>query len=159
VVTHDAEEAMRMSDRIALLKRGRLVQMGPAQSLFQKPADLFVAGFFSELNLFESRARAGRVETPLGQFEAPGIGEGVPVTVAVRLAGIEVCEKDGGTAARVISRRFLGEAEALELAVAGAETPVRARIRCGVLPAGARDIWLTVRKSDVLVFESRAENA
>ena len=159
VVTHDAEEAMRMSDRIALLKRGRLVQMGPAQSLFQKPADLFVAGFFSELNLFEARARAGRVETPLGQFGAPGIGEGVPVTVAVRLAGIEVCEKDGGTAARVISRRFLGEAEALELAVAGAETPVRARIRCGVLPAGARDIWLTVRKSDVLVFESRAENA
>ncbi|MEQ9447421.1 MAG: hypothetical protein RLN70_00760, partial [Rhodospirillaceae bacterium] len=82
-----------------------------------------------------------------------------PVTVAVRLAGIELCEKDGGTAARVISRRFLGEAEALELAVAGAETPVRARIRCGVLPSGARDIWLTVRESDVLVFESRAENA
>ena len=159
VVTHDAEEALRMSDRIALLKNGRLVQMGPAQALFEKPADLFVAGFFSELNLFEARAGAGRVDTPLGQFAAPGIGDGAPVTVAVRLSGIEPCEKDGGTAARVISRRFLGEAEALELAVPGAETSIRARIRCGVLPAGARDIWLTVRKSDVLVFESGTENA
>src|SRR5690606_8630909 len=53
VVTHDAEEAMRLGDRIALLKSGRLVQIGRAQELYLNPADLFVAGFFSELNLFE----------------------------------------------------------------------------------------------------------
>ena len=60
---------------------------------------------------------------------------------------------------RVISRRFLGAAEMLELAVDGAEAPVRARVRCGALPAGARDVGLTVRKSDVLVFERTSENA
>ena len=59
VVTHDAEEAMRLGDRIALLKSGRLVQAGRAEELYLKPADLFVAGFFSELNVFESRVRGG----------------------------------------------------------------------------------------------------
>jgi iron(III) transport system ATP-binding protein len=159
VVTHDAEEAMRMGDRIALLRDGRLVQAGRAEDLFQKPASLFVAGFFSELNVFDAVARDGMVETPLGPFAAPGFPAGTDVTVAVRLTAIEAHEKDGGTEARVISRRFLGDSEALELAVSGAEVPVRARIRCGALSPGARAVWLSVRKSDVLVFERRADSA
>ena len=60
VVTHDAEEAMRMGDRIALLKGGRLVQAGRAEELYLKPANLFVAGFFSELNVFEARVQGRR---------------------------------------------------------------------------------------------------
>jgi iron(III) transport system ATP-binding protein len=159
VVTHDAEEAMRMGDRIALMRDGRLVQVGRAEDLFQKPANLFVASFFSELNVFDARAGDGAVETPLGSIAAPGFSAGDDVTVAIRLTAIEAHEKDGGTEARVISRRFLGDSEALELAVSGAETPVRARIRCGALSPGVRAVWLSVRKSDVLVFERRAENA
>ena len=49
--------------------------------------------------------------------------------------------------------------ELLELAVSGAEMPVRARVRSGALSSQARDIWVTPRKSDVLVFESQRENA
>src|SRR5690349_474202 len=66
VVTHDAEEAMRMGDRIALLKDGRLVQVGTAEELYNSPASLFAAGFFSEVNIFEARALNGAVDTPLG---------------------------------------------------------------------------------------------
>jgi len=46
VVTHDAEEAMRMADRIALLQDGRLVQIGTPEELYRKPKTLFAAGFF-----------------------------------------------------------------------------------------------------------------
>jgi iron(III) transport system ATP-binding protein len=159
VVTHDAEEAMRMGDRIALLKDGALVQEGPAEELYGKPADLFVAGFFSELNVFAARVFGRAVETPLGRFDAAGFADGTPVSVAVRLAGVEAHELNGGLEARVLSRRFLGEAEILELAVAGAETPVRARVRCGALSTKSRDIGLTVRPSDVLVFERQGESA
>ena len=70
VVTHDAEEAMRMGDRIALLKDGRLQQSGRAEELYLKPADLFVAGFFSELNVFETRAEDGLADTPVGKVAA-----------------------------------------------------------------------------------------
>jgi iron(III) transport system ATP-binding protein len=61
--------------------------------------------------------------------------------------------------ARILSRRYLGVVELLDLAVSGADTPVRARVRCGALSSQARDIFLSLRRSDVLVFETRAESA
>jgi len=159
VVTHDAEEAMRLGDRIALLRGGRLVQVGRGIDLYRQPKDLFVAGFFSEINVFDARAGAGVVDTPLGRFDASGLADGTPATVAVRLSGFDVSEQDGEIAARLISRRFLGVVEMLEIAIQGLERPVRARIRCGALSDGARDIWLSIRQSDVLVFERSAESA
>ncbi|MDH6229720.1 iron(III) transport system ATP-binding protein [Mesorhizobium soli] len=159
VVTHDAEEAMRMADRIALLKGGKLVQVGSAEELYLRPANLFVAGFFSELNVFDGRVRDKFVDTPVGKVAAPGIEDGSAASVAVRLTGFDVSETAGEVQARILSRRFLGVVELLELAVSGAEVPVRARIRCGALSAKARDIWLSLRKSDVLLFETQRENA
>ncbi|MCC0043783.1 MAG: ABC transporter ATP-binding protein [Brucellaceae bacterium] len=159
VVTHDAEEAMRLGDRIALLKDGGLVQAGTAEELYEKPVDLFTAGFFSELNILPGRAKAGSVETPVGTFPAPGHDDGAPVDVAIRLSGFDVSEGGGALHARVRSRRFLGVVELLELAVPGVDVPVRARVRVGELPSRGRDIWVTVRPRDVLVFERRNENA
>ncbi len=159
VVTHDAEEAMRMGDRIALLKAGRLVQVGGAEELYQRPVDLFAAGFFSELNLFEARVAGGFAETPVGKVATPQLSDGTAATVAVRLAGFDVSEAAGEVPARLTGRRFLGVVELLELAVPGSETPVRARVRCGALSGQARDIWLSLRRADVLVFERQAETA
>lgn len=158
VVTHDAEEAMRMGDRIALLKDGKLVQAGSGDDLYHKPVNLFAAGFFSELNLFDATVAGAGVETPLGRFSAGNLPEGARATVAIRLAGIEVDEA-GAVEARVLSRRFLGIAEMVDLAVPGAEMPVRARFRHGSLEPGRRDIRVSVRKSDILVFETGGETA
>ena len=150
---------MRLGDRIALLKSGRLVQAGRAEDLYLHPANLFVAGFFSELNLFRTRIEGGMADTPVGRVAAAGIAEGAAATVAVRLSGFDVGESAGETEARILSRRYLGVVELIELAVSGAEKPVRARVRCGALSSNARDIWLSLRKSDVLVFETGDENA
>lgn len=159
VVTHDAEEAMRMGDRIALLNKGELVQIGTAEELYQKPSDLFVAGFFSELNIFETKVKDGAARTPLGRFAAKSLADDTPVTVAIRLAGVEVEPSGDGLTARLVSRRFLGETEVLEIAISGAESRIRARVRRGELPSGISEIGVSVRKSDVLVFERRAESA
>jgi iron(III) transport system ATP-binding protein len=75
------------------------------------------------------------------------------------MAGFDVSEIAGETEARILSRRYLGVVELIEFAVSGAEKPVRARIRCGALSPNARDIWLSLRNSDVLVFETGDENA
>lgn len=158
VVTHDAEEAMRMADRIALLKDGRLVQHGTAQDLYNRPASLFAAGFFSELNVFDARIVNGAAETVLGRFAAPGHEQGAPVSVAIRHSGFDVSETHGEMQARVLSRRFLGVVEQLELAVPGVDQPVAARVRCGALSGAGREIWLTIRQSDVLVFERPSES-
>lgn len=159
VVTHDAEEAMRMADRIALLKDGRLVQVGTATELYTRPADLFSAGFFSELNVFEARAAGGRVETPLGPFAAGSHPDGTELSVAIRTSSIDADERRGAVEARVLSRRFLGDAELVEFAVQGAEVPVRGRIRGGALVPGVRDVRLSVRDAEALVFERSGETA
>ncbi|MCM2472191.1 ABC transporter ATP-binding protein [Rhizobium sp. CG5] len=153
VVTHDAEEAMRMADRIALLKDGRLVQVGTSDDLYRRPCDLFTAGFFSEINEFCGTARGGLVETPLGRAQAPDLADGTAVSIAVRLSGVNVLEEGGTIPARIVSRRFLGVVELLSLAVPGSDQVVRARIRADQLGQGLRDVTLRVNQQDILVFE------
>ncbi len=157
VVTHDAEEAMRMADRIALLRDGKLVQLGSSDDLYRRPRDLFTAAFFSEINEFSGIVRNGHVATPLGVAEAPGIAEGREVSIAVRLSGVGVSEDSGVIPARILSRRFLGVVELLELAIPGSERPVRSRMRADILPPGLRDATIAVNPHDILVFEKDSE--
>ena len=156
VVTHDAEEAMRMADRIALLRAGRLVQVGSADDLYRRPVNIFAASFFSEVNLFEGVVEGGMVDTPLGRFPARGIPDGRPVDVAVRLQGVRLEPSGAGVPARVLSRRFLGVVDFFTFAVAGSEEPVRARIRSDGIPQELRDVTLSVNERDILVFEKAA---
>jgi putative spermidine/putrescine transport system ATP-binding protein len=52
-VTHDQEEAMNMSDRIAIMNHGRIEQLGPPGEIYERPANRFVARFLGEANLIE----------------------------------------------------------------------------------------------------------
>jgi spermidine/putrescine ABC transporter ATP-binding subunit len=92
-VTHDQEEAIAMSDRIAVFETGRIVQVGAPRELYYAPATRFVAGFLGVNNLVEARlawANDGRavVETLGGRVTLPaGKGEGLPagpVTIFMR---------------------------------------------------------------------------
>ena len=159
VVTHDAEEAMRMADRIALLRDGRLVQLGSSDELYRRPADLFAAAFFSEINQFEGRVCNGGVETPLGTAPAPHLPDGCEASIAIRLSDVRVAPQGNGLEARIRSRRFLGVVELLELAVPGREAPIRARVRADALPPGVIDVNVTVQPQDILVFEKDAQTS
>lgn len=159
IVTHDAEEAMRLGDRIALLRGGKVVQVGTGYELYHRPKDLFVAGFFSELNVLDGVVKGGVVQTPVGAFKAGEFPDGTPVVVAIRLAGIECDANGSGLQARVLSKRFLGVVEMVELAVPGIEQPLWARLRCGSMPEESGEIRLFIRDSDVLVFETQRESA
>jgi spermidine/putrescine ABC transporter ATP-binding subunit len=62
-VTHDQEEALVLSDRIAVMNQGRIAQIGTAEDLYRRPASRFVAEFVGEANLF--RGRAGVIGGPV----------------------------------------------------------------------------------------------
>lgn len=159
VVTHDAEEAMRLGDRIALLRDGRLVQTGTAEDLYHRPADLFAAGFFSEINVFPAEVEHGTAMTPLGPVDAGEISDGTAVSVAVRHSGVGIVAQDLGSPARVVARRFLGMEEHITLAVPDAGDRVEARVRAGEVPVGAREVGLVVNDKDILVFETSAQTS
>lgn len=156
VVTHDAEEAMRMADRIALLRGGRLVQVGSSDDIYRRPVDIFATAFFSEINLFAGVAAGGMVEIPLGRFPAPGMADGSKVDVAIRLQGVKLDANGSGVPARILSRRFLGTVDLFTFAVASCDQPVRARIRADDIPQGLRDVTLSINERDTLVFEKAA---
>ncbi|MFS8038045.1 ABC transporter ATP-binding protein [Xanthobacter sp. AM11] len=152
IVTHDPEEAMRLADRIALLRRGELIQLGPPAELYRAPADIGVARFFCELNEFEAVASGGRVETLLGGFPAPaGCADGL-VTVAIRPQGLRLERAGRGIAGRVLERRFLGELDLVEVIVDGLERPLVARLRDAGTAAKGQDVGLWVDPGEVLVF-------
>ena len=70
VVTHDAEEAMRMGDNVVLLRKGRVVQSGSALDLYRTPKDILAARTFSDLNEVPARIENGMARTVLGDFPA-----------------------------------------------------------------------------------------
>lgn len=153
MVTHDPEEAMRIADRIALMRTGELVQVGTARELYARPVDRFVARFFSEMNEFDAAAGLdGRVETPLGTFAAPGASAGQPLIVGVRLQGVKLGPAGEGIAGRVVRHRFLGEVDLFEVAVEGLDKPILSRIRDARGLRTGDDVGVTLDPNDVLVF-------
>ena len=72
-VTHDQDEAFTLSDRIAILNRGTLEQLGEPRELYQHPRNRFVAGFLGGCNVLPATLRAGRcLETSLGLLHSEG---------------------------------------------------------------------------------------
>jgi ABC-type Fe3+/spermidine/putrescine transport system ATPase subunit len=69
-VTHDQEEALTMSDRVAVLNRGRCVQCDAPEAIFRRPKTRFVAEFFRGCNVVEARA-SGEGRVAFGGIEAP----------------------------------------------------------------------------------------
>ena len=76
-VTHDQEEALTLSDRIAVFNQGKVFQIGPPKALYERPANRFVADFIGINNLIDGTVRAiegplrtVRVETPVGEISA-----------------------------------------------------------------------------------------
>ncbi len=70
-VTHDQEEAITMSDRIVVMNRGRIEQVGAPAEIYYAPKTPFVAGFFGDNNIIEGFVHDGRIETPIGAFPLP----------------------------------------------------------------------------------------
>ena len=152
IVTHDAEEAMFMADRIALMNRGRIEQLGTPAELYLTPGSRFVATFLGEVNRLPARVRGGLAETVIGAARVRGMPaeEGAAIEVLLRPEGLRVLEGAAaaaplgaglagcGAVAEVEACRLLGATTLVHLAVAdgqGGLLHLHAR-----LPPGA---WLT----------------
>jgi iron(III) transport system ATP-binding protein len=119
-VTHDQEEAMAISDRIAVMHQGAIVQEGTAEDLYRRPASEFVAQFIGRTNLLSGRilsAGPSGVELEVaGQRirvseEAARVTAGQTVRLVVRPEVIELRSADSGSGipGTIVSRTFLGE--------------------------------------------------
>lgn len=106
LVTHDQEEAMVMADRLAVMERGKLVQIGTADAIYHQPATAFVASFLGRANVLEGQAHGEQVHTILGALPLLEPAEGY-TQVAVRPEQIRLVA-DPAAEATVEVREFRG---------------------------------------------------
>lgn len=153
IVTHDPEEALAIGDMVALMQKGRLVEAGTGERIYDAPWTAYAARFFSRMNVIPAQLIANMLETPLGQFPAPAL-EGVP-TVLLRPQSITLAET--GIAARVLDRSILGEIEEVSLSVEGIDEPLIARgtARHEVRPGDM--VYLAVNAHEVMIFPQDAD--
>ncbi|MEE7456833.1 iron ABC transporter ATP-binding protein [Methylorubrum populi] len=154
LVTHDAAEAVEFADRIALMRAGRLIQCGSAETLYRAPANVVAARALGEVVEMAGRAASGRVTTPLGTCPLPAsIPEGA-VRVCLRPEAIRVVPADedarGQVTGSVLRRAFAGPNRRLDVAVAGLDAPLRLTVPQE--QADAETVGLCLVEDHVLVF-------
>jgi iron(III) transport system ATP-binding protein len=156
IVTHAPAEAIRLGDRIAVMRAGRLVQAGKAETLYRNPADLFVARLFSEINEIELKVEGGALRTPIGVFAVPGLDEGDAAILCIRRRAIRLGPAGQGLPGRVLHARFQGDLAVLEIAAQGFERPLHTLVREWEVPARGEEVSIAVDPESVLVFAAEA---
>jgi iron(III) transport system ATP-binding protein len=126
-VTHDQEEAMAISDRIAVMEAGRIVQLDSAEALYRRPATAFVAGFIGRANLLHATVESvspdqttldiGGQKIAIRAQGAPAPGD--PVSVVVRPEAIAIVSSQTGLTGVVQSRTYLGDKIEYEVTFGG----------------------------------------
>jgi iron(III) transport system ATP-binding protein len=137
LVTHDQEEALALADRIAVMEKGHIRQIGTPDEIYRNPVSAFVASFIGRSNILPGRASGMDVETPYGRLQLSRAANG-SVDLAVRPEQI-MLEPDLNGPAAVVGREYRGhdqlywvqEGERCMLVISGpgAQIDVGARVR------------------------------
>jgi iron(III) transport system ATP-binding protein len=156
IVTHNREEAMRLGDRVAVMRAGRLVQIGAAEDLYRNPTDLFVARLFSEINEISYPVIGDAIRTPVGVFRSRDLVEGESGILCLRQRAIYLRPPGVGLDGRVLHVRFLGDVAHLEVGVQGFDEPLKVRILEANAPAKGAEVGVEINPTNVLVFPGPA---
>jgi iron(III) transport system ATP-binding protein len=144
-VTHDQEEALALSDIVAVMRHGSIVQAATPDEVYLRPATRWVAGFVGDADFVKGEASNGSVGTILGRF--PTTEEG-SATVMVRPESVRL-ERDASGAGTVIDREFFGHDQLYTVRLETGET---LRARTGPVPVLARDDRVRLHIESVTTF-------
>ncbi len=150
-VTHDPEEAMRMGDRIALMRGGKIIQTGTPQELYDRPVDGLAAQFFGEVNLLPCQISAGRARAGIFSCPAENFAGDNPFLL-IRPEAFSLRPPDDSPLAvrgQIIAASFLGGDSLLSLRLDELAPALIARLRGRCQPQAGEMITLYLRREDV----------
>jgi putative spermidine/putrescine transport system ATP-binding protein len=156
-VTHDQEEALAMSDRIAVMNAGRVEQVGTPTEIYDRPRTRFVADFIGEINLFDGAWDGGRFVARDGRA-LPALMNGAASragAIAVRPEKARiVAPQDGAITGRIESANFLGGQVLYRIAAAGDRHLLAKETNVGdVARAVGAEVGLAWTAADAVVLE------
>ena len=171
MVTHDQEEAMTMSTRMAVMNEGRIRQIGTPSEIYEFPSNRFVAGFIGAVNQFEGRVMEQRDDLLLVRSDVAGtelrvrtqqaVAPGTPVVVAVRpekvlLATEQPPPGDNSLSGSVEEIAYLGDVSIYHVRVPGGalvEAQLTNRARRAVAPLTWGDpAWIAWGADDAVAL-------
>ena len=163
LVTHDPEEALRMADRVALMRDGRIVQVGAPYHVYNHPVDRQAAAFFSDINVIHGVVRDYQTDTPFGLFLAPKLVDDADVEIIVRPEHLKIDlakgpppepnSKTGVAAAGTVERaRFMGAVSLIEVRMEHDGSRLSATMPGVFLPEQGSRIYLSLRRDHCHLF-------
>lgn len=168
-VTHDQEEAMAVSDRIAVMESGLIQHAGTPQNIYHRPANIFVASFIGRTNIIDGKINfkdnkailnfSNNYREVMGNFNIPKkLDEEVPVKISVRPEEFTIEEKGKGMSATIINSIFLGlnTHYFAELETGDRVEIIQESIMDNILEPGT-EIGLKVNKEKINVFDKESE--
>ena len=152
-VTHDQEESFVLGDRVAVMRDGRIEQVGSPEKVYQRPTSPWVATFLGEANIMRATATNGHATTEIGELPLVGGFEGGPCRVIVRPEHLLV---EPGDQAVITSVEFYGHDTSYEMALNHENLAARV-IAAPRFVAGDR-VSLTYAGPEVVAFRTGAQH-
>jgi iron(III) transport system ATP-binding protein len=140
-VTHDQGEALSLSDRIAVMREGRFVEVATPEALWNNPRTIFAAQFLGGANILAGEADAlsdgAMIRTDFGVLRTTRFAQG-PVSLFVRPENVSLVGSGNGTNrfdCAVVGQRFHGDMREIDLQLPGGGPVLRCKTRTGALPS------------------------
>ena len=159
VVTHNAEEAMFLSDLIVVMEKGRIVQIGKPHDIYFKPSNVYVASLFGEVNIFESIIKNKKCDTPLGLLETNNFRDNQKVNVVVRPEAIKLNVEKSPVATPnsgvVVDSKFLGNNAIVHMTVIDSDNNkhhIHSKLIGEFLPSPASSVSFSLDLNHVFIF-------
>ena len=171
-VTHDQEEALTMSDRIAVMADGKVLQVSSPTGLYERPNSRFVADFIGTMNFFDGQVRKSQDNTAivdadsLGEVEAataggaPSIGD--DVLVAIRPEKLKLHFEAPGDRANTVEGRmgpaaYLGDRSHFHVVLPGRDQPVAVAVQnmdrtAAGLSSSDQQVWLSFASDSMVML-------
>jgi spermidine/putrescine transport system ATP-binding protein len=152
LVTHDQSEALVVSDRIAVMSEGKIIQFGTPKEVYEQPRTRFVAEFLGAANLISGRIANGGIETDIGYLQldkTPGWTQG---TVAIRPERIRICDslpEKNGVKAKVTEAIYRGTNVDLWLEPG----PLRVRTPAQLNFDSDNELWLELPVEGLVILD------
>lgn len=152
-VTHDQEEALSLADWVAVMKQGRIEQLGRPETIYQEPASRFVAEFVTQANFLPAILNGTAWETEVGRFlPPPDLAEMPPAQVDLMIRPEDLhLHPDEGGAVVIRDRQFLGREHRYCLITPSGQELHALSTQAPLIPVGAR-VSVSVPESALRVF-------